>query len=155
MLSMSTKNCAAYKDAIKVDLDNITMGLDYYLKANYNDIFMEMQEKDLVGTEVCDYLTWAHFNAVPLKGDPKRQEDYKSLVDQTCRTEYYNKTTQAVLKVNEANSNLVASAFLTNLRDRVKLGLNKSGNGADLPLAYTTYQSYTADILLAVAIQAL
>jgi len=50
----------------------------------------------------------------------------------------------------------VTSSYLSNLRDQVKLGLNKTeSNGQDLPRAYSTYQSYTADILLAISSQAL
>jgi len=42
MLSLNQKNCKSYADAINVKLDNITMGLDNAIKADYNDIFMEM-----------------------------------------------------------------------------------------------------------------
>jgi len=43
-----------------------------------------MVEKHVSGAELCDYLTWAHFNAVPLQGDEKRQSDYAAIVSDTC-----------------------------------------------------------------------
>ena len=39
------------------------MGLDKTIAENYADIAKEMKEMDVSGEELCDYLTWAHFNA--------------------------------------------------------------------------------------------
>ena len=116
-----------------------------------------MSSKEVSGEELCDYLTWAHFNAVPLQGDADRQKEYTQLVSETCPQTYYDKVTQAVQQVNQSSENLVASGFLTTLKDRVNLGVQPKGEvGAnEAPLAFTNYQSLTSDILLTIASQAL
>ena len=99
-LSLSEKNCARYKDSISPKLAQIGSSLDSQIATEYPDISSEMAEKDVSGEELCDYLTWAHFNAVPLEGDKDRQDSYAKLVSETCPSSYYNQVTQAVLQVN-------------------------------------------------------
>lgn len=99
-----------------------------------------MQEMKVTGEELCDYLTWAHFNAIPLMGDDARKGEYTKLATETCPSEYYNKVTETVLSVSENNKNLVSSAFLQNLVDKVNMATGKSAENADpLPLAFTNY----------------
>lgn len=51
---------------------------------------------------------------------------------------------------------MVVSGFLANIRDKVNIATDsQSDNGIDLPLAFTNYQAFTSDILLAVASQTL
>ena len=114
-----------------------------------------MKEKNVSGEELCDYLTWAHFNAVPLQGDKKRQDAYAKLVRDTCPTSYYNQVTQEVQKVNASEGNLVATGFLSVLLDRVNIAVSKTTNATDAPLAFTNYAALTSDILLTVAGQSL
>jgi len=60
------------------------------------------------------------------------------------------------MSVSEANGNLVSSAFLSNIRDKVNMVEGaKVENAVDLPLAFTNYSALNADVLLAVASQAL
>lgn len=115
-----------------------------------------MKEKDVSGEELCDYLTWAHFNAVPLQGDSDRQASYASLVSDTCPKTFYNSVTQVVQSANKDEGNLVASGFLSVLKNRVDIAIAKSESNADtLPLSFTNYQALNADILLAIASQSL
>ena len=117
-----------------------------------------MTTKDVSGEELCDYLTWAHFNAVPLQGDKERQDAYAKLVSETCPAAYYDPVTREVQSTNEAEGNLVASGFLSVLVDRVSLAVSETDaeNGPrDLPLALANYQALTSDILLTIAGQAL
>lgn len=160
VLSLSQKNCARYAASIEGPLAGIAASLDAAIAASYPDIAGEMKEKDVTGEELCDYLTWAHFNAVPLQGDQDRQQEYAKLVSETCPAEYYDKVTQAVQAVNASEGNLVASGFLTTIKDRVNLALATPERPADadpknLPLAFTNYQAFTSDILLAIASQSL
>jgi len=71
-------------------LVQISNNLDAEIAKNYADIASEMKEKDVKGEELCDYVTWAHFNAVPLTGDQDRQQEYAKLVSETCPSAYYN-----------------------------------------------------------------
>jgi len=71
-------------------LTDISDKLDKEIAKSYVDISKEMKEKEVSGEELCDYLTWAHFNAVPLQGDKARQDSYRKLVGETCPQFYYN-----------------------------------------------------------------
>ena len=133
----------------------IATNLDNMLKEFYADIWAELSAKNVTGTELCDYVTWSYFNAVPLKGDDARQKQYKDLVHKTCPQSLYDPTTMAVLGISQKNQNLLSSSFLANIRDKVNLAVSKSENAADLPLALTNYQALSEDILLAIAQQAL
>ena len=111
-----------------------------------------MQEIQVSGVELCDYLTWAYYNAVPLDGDDARQAEYVSLATQTCPQEYYDKVAQASVKVSEDNNNIVSSNYLTNLRDSyINYVGKKASNAADLPLAFSNYQALNSDVLLTIA----
>ena len=113
-----------------------------------------MTKKDISGEELCDYLTWAYFNAVPLQGDAQRQSDYIKLVTDTCPESYYNKVSKAVSDVNTKTNNLVASGFLSVLIANLDTAMNTdSSNKTDtLPLSFTNYQALTSDILQVIAI---
>jgi len=87
---VSQKNCKLYDGRISPTLDALSHSLDDTLASDYADIWSEMQAKDVSGVELCDYLTWAHYNAVPLVGDDARQSDYTQLVTETCPSVYYN-----------------------------------------------------------------
>ena len=154
-LSLSEKNCARYAAKIEGPLAKNAKELDATIAKEYPDIAAEMKEKDVSGEELCDYLTWAHFNAVPLQGDPERQDAYASLVRDTCPKAYYDPVTQEVQSVNEAEGNLVASGFLAVLVDRVSFAVSKADGTHDLPLALTNYRALTPDILLTIAGQSL
>ena len=156
-LSLSEKNCARYAAKIEGPLAKIAKELDATIAKEYPDIAAEMKEKDVTGEELCDYLTWAHFNAVPLQGDKKRQDAYANLGRETCPKAYYAPVTQEVQKVNAAEGNLVASGFLSVLLDRVNYAVTKTNatEDQDLPLALTNYQALTSDILLTIAGQSL
>lgn len=93
---MSQKNCKLYDGRISPTLEALSNGLDSILADDFADIWSEMQEKDVSGVELCDYLTWAYYNAVPLVGEQARQDQYSKLVSETCPTAYYNQKTQAV-----------------------------------------------------------
>jgi len=115
-----------------------------------------MKEMQVTGVELCDYLTWAYYNAIPLVGDIDRQEDYRTLATETCPQDYYDKITETVLSVSAANKNLVSSAFLTNLVNQVNLAsVKQTGNAVELPLAFSNYQALNSDVLLAIASQSL
>ena len=112
----------------------------------------------VTGEELCDYLTWAHYNAVPLKGDATRQAEYQTLVSTTCVASYYNSVTEATVSTSESDQNLVSSGFLKTLSDNVGLALQygqSAENAPDMPLAFTNYQALTEDILLTIAAQTL
>ena len=47
-------------------------GLDSALESTYPEIWKQMQDIEVSGIELCDYLTWAHYNAIPLDGDDAR-----------------------------------------------------------------------------------
>ena len=49
-----------------------------------------MQRTQVTSVELCDYLTWAYYNAVPLEGDAVRQAEYVSLATETCPEQYYD-----------------------------------------------------------------
>mmetsp|Transcript_10635 Transcript_10635/g.14334 ORF Transcript_10635/g.14334 Transcript_10635/m.14334 type:complete len:177 (+) Transcript_10635:661-1191(+) len=117
-----------------------------------------MHEMQVTGVELCDYLTWAHFNAIPLDGDDSRQAEYTKLATQTCPQQLYDQVAATTRKISESNGNLVSSAFLGNIRDKVNLASIKKQmgqNAIDLPLALTNYQALNSDILLTIAAQSL
>ncbi len=90
----------------------ITSNLDSVLENDFADIWKDMQEMKVTGEELCDYLTWSHYNAIPLIGDDARKAEYRKLATETCKTEFYNPVTELTLKVSEENGNIVSSAFL-------------------------------------------
>jgi len=57
-------------------------------------------------------LTWAYYNVIPLNGTSYKQNYYMTLATEICPNVYYNKVTQAVVKANENNGNIVATGFL-------------------------------------------
>lgn len=63
---MSAKNCQFYSDAISASLDQISSDLDTTIATDFPQIYEKMSDNDVSGIEVCDYLTWARSNAVPL-----------------------------------------------------------------------------------------
>jgi len=68
--------------------------------------------------------------------------------------------TQAVQKVNASEKNLVASGFLTTIKDRVSIAnvepsSDELHDSKNLPLSFTNYQALTSDILLTIASQSL
>lgn len=128
---MCEKNCHRFADKIEGQLTAISTQLDAAIAETYPDISQEMKDKNVTGEELCDYLTWAHFNAVPLQGDQARQDSYSKLVGETCPQSYYNQVTEAVLSVNTSEGNLVASGFLTTLKDRVNLAVDSMADDAD------------------------
>ena len=123
MLSLSELNCRIFQEEMVAPKEAITKGLDKAIKEGYPDIWSEMQEKDVQSQELCDYVTWSYFNAVPLKGDSARQDEYFRLATETCPQESYNKTTQEVLRISEQYGNLVSSGFLSNIVDKVNIAL--------------------------------
>jgi len=78
----------------------IATNLDNMLKEFYGDIWAEMSDKNVTGTELCDYVTWSYYNAVPLQGDQARQKQYKDLVIRTCPQSLYDPTTMAVTAIS-------------------------------------------------------
>ena len=54
----------------------ISSNLDSVLESDYADIWKDMQEMQVTGEELCDYLTWSHYNAIPLIGDDARKAEY-------------------------------------------------------------------------------
>ena len=145
-------NCAFFKDAMQVPTTKILHRLDTEIAKTYPEIYDTMKEKGVSPVELCDYVTWAYYNAVPLKGDSQRQDDYTQLATETCPQSYYNKITGKRVEVSEQNANLVSSGFLTAVRDYVNLAVSTmESNAPDLPLAFTNYQALNSDVLLAVA----
>lgn len=49
-----------------------------------------MKEIDVNSVELCDYMTWAYMNAVPLQGDDAQQQIYNELATTFCPENYYN-----------------------------------------------------------------
>ena len=47
----------------------ISADLNKALESEYSDIYSEMMKKGIAGDELCDYMTWSYYNAVPLQGD--------------------------------------------------------------------------------------
>lgn len=121
MLSLNAKNCKRLKALTKDALAQIEDNLAAEIASKYSDIATEMTDKDVSGKELCDYLTWAYMNAVPLVGDETRQGQYSDLAQTTCPEFLYNPTTQTVLGANSGDSNLVASGFLTMLHDTLSM----------------------------------
>lgn len=42
--------------------------LETSTEETYPDLFAKMQEMDVNSEELCDYMTWAYMNAIPLSG---------------------------------------------------------------------------------------
>ena len=57
----------------------ISADLNKALESEYSDIYSEMMKKGIAGDELCDYMTWSYYNAVPLQGDDHTQEQYRRL----------------------------------------------------------------------------
>ena len=57
----------------------ISADLNKALESEYNDIYAEMKKKGIAGDELCDYMTWSYYNAVPLQGDSHTKEQYRRL----------------------------------------------------------------------------
>ena len=57
----------------------ISADLNKALESEYSDIYSEMKKKGIAGDELCDYMTWSYYNAVPLQGDDHTQEQYRRL----------------------------------------------------------------------------
>ena len=72
MLSMNEKNCSRYSDAISQSLKDISSDLKTAISTDYPEIADDLKKAQVTSEQLCDYLTWAHFNAVPLKGDKER-----------------------------------------------------------------------------------
>lgn len=155
MLSLNAKNCQRFDALTKDSFAQISTNLATEIAAEFSDIAAEMTDKDVSGKELCDYLTWAQLNAVPLVGDETRQAEYKKLATETCPAFLYNPTAQAVLSANSGDNNLVATGFLTQLRDTLQMLKSKQAEGVanqdELPLAMKNFQAFSADILLAIA----
>ena len=47
----------------------ISADLNKALESEYSNIYSEMKKKGIAGDELCDYMTWSYYNAVPLQGD--------------------------------------------------------------------------------------
>lgn len=52
-------------------MTKIMADLNKALESEYSDIYSEMKKKGIAGDELCDYMTWSYYNAVPLQGDQK------------------------------------------------------------------------------------
>ena len=112
-------------------------------------------QKEITPNELCDYLTWAHMNAIPLIGTPERQIMYTQLATDFCPKNYYDLLAQAVIETNEKTGNLVTSQFLQDLHAKVTIALKNEADATKLPLAFTNYQALSSNILLTIASQTL
>lgn len=77
-------------------MQEIAVQLDIAVQESYPTIWAEMEAKDVTGTELCDYVTWSYFNAVPLQGDDERQAQYTDMATTFCPKNYYDEVNQVV-----------------------------------------------------------
>lgn len=93
ILSMSEKNCARYSNIVSGKMKEISSVLDLAFSESYPEVWAEMSQKDVSGEEMCDYVSWAYFNAVPLQGDEARQAIYTEMATSFCPQKYYDEVT--------------------------------------------------------------
>ena len=85
------RTCKRFPAEMKEPLREIDDDLEDVIEREYESIFYDMREELVSGRELCDYLTWAHHNAIRLKGGIERNLEFTKLAELTCPTEYYNK----------------------------------------------------------------
>lgn len=72
MLSLSERNCKSFASQMEQPRKDVEAALDVAIQTDFADIWKDMQDMQVSGVELCDYLTWAHFNAITLVGDDAR-----------------------------------------------------------------------------------
>ena len=114
MLSLSQDNCTVYKEAMVSPLEEIGSTVQDTVCSFIPDACQQFDTDKITskGPQICDYLTWAYYNVIPLNGTSYKQNYYKTLATEICPNFYYNKVTQAVVKANKDNGNIVATGFL-------------------------------------------
>ena len=105
MLSMNQGNCAKYESGISSMLDDAKTQLDTALDTKYKDIYKEMHTAGITGPELCNYLDWAYYARVTLKGD---MDTWKEIHNTSCK-DYSNSVTQANISVEWANDGMISN----------------------------------------------
>ena len=91
LIGTGEENCKRFEAEMKERIWDVRFELEDLIEKEHPELFADMQQELVSGPELCDYLTWAHHHAIPLKGDLERNMDFAKLAELTCRTEYYNK----------------------------------------------------------------
>lgn len=92
--------------------------------------------------DVCDYLSWAHFNHIDLAGDPQTLKDFDA-VSQICNADYYHDMTQLNLEFDMMHNHLMSSELLDKLTNYIDV--SQSADRAEglhpheLPLGFVNY----------------
>ena len=159
LLSVGEKNCPYYKTFAEAEFTGVNYNFSHALAETYFDLSQKMVEMDVSNEELCDYLTWAYMNAIPLKGTDEDLQTYNTLATSFCPENYYNQMTMATLRANDESGSLLTSEFLQNIKSKVEMALKRGEseeeNVSYLPLSYANYQALTSNNLLAIANQTL
>ena len=155
MMAVGEGICSRFEKEMEEPFSDIRFDLEEVIEKEYKSIFDDMRRELVSGTELCDYLTWAHHNAIPLKGGIERNLEFAKLAELTCPTEYYHKVSKVALDINERWDNLLASNFMTNLINKVEYAKSKAPSPDNNHLVFSSYHALTVDIVLAIATQAL
>jgi len=158
LLSVNEQNCPLFKKVFystAMDLDYIALqGLPY----KWSDF---VKQRGSTMHEFCEYLEWAWLTSTPLK-DQVNMDNLRRDNCHTYNTQYVN----ALRQFEEENSNLVASEFVEELKEkiahaagiqnwsetkrfsRMKKRLQAEHSNADpLPNVYHAYTAFTPDHL--------
>ena len=75
MLSMNEHNCARYGAKFTPLESDANSKLEKTMTAKYPDIWNQMRSDNVSGAEMCDYLNWAWYSRVALKGDMDKYKE--------------------------------------------------------------------------------
>ena len=150
MLSLSSQNCAYYKDTMTPIMKKIESDATQVIYTAYPSVFDTMQAQSVNVFELCDYLNWAYYNSVELTD----ADTYGEIRANVCAPMVSQRTTEEVINFDQENNALISSDFLGNisrLLDITQIANRYPDQPHELPLGFTNYQTYTQDILLAIA----
>ena len=109
------------------------------IKTDFPDVAKMMDEKKVGVDELCEYLDWAYYNSIDLKGDQKNLETIRSGI---CWEKLANQITKANLKFDAQENHLISETFigqLSTLLDMSTIADRDPHHPHELPLALSNY----------------
>ena len=97
MLAMNSKNCARYGAKLRPLEHDANNKLETEMRTNpdYRAVWNEMLKQQVSGSEMCDYINWAYYARVELKGN---MDTYQQIHNTVCK-DYFNDITQANITI--------------------------------------------------------
>lgn len=89
MLSINSKNCERYASKMEPLAKQANQKLEKSLAVDFKDIWIQMEQEEVSGSQLCSYLDWAYYARVALKGDMEQMKK----IHQTACQDYFNSIT--------------------------------------------------------------